>query len=137
MTDKRHEEIMELIPAYVLGAVPPDEAPLIRAHILSCDECVAEADRFAETASSLALSVESAPLSPGFADRVMAAATDAGSESTATAAPAPAPAKSPRFTLRWSLVPGAAFLALILAVVAVSAMLYQTNQTLQRQRTAI
>ena len=58
MTDERHAEIKELIPAYVLGAVPPEEIPSIRAHILSCDECIAEADRFAETASSLALSVE-------------------------------------------------------------------------------
>ena len=69
-----HDELRSLIPAYALGAVPEDEVGLIRDHILSCDECMAEADRLSETTGSLALAVEPIPLSDGFADRVLAEA---------------------------------------------------------------
>ena len=64
----------ELVAAYVLGAVPAEEASFIRAHISTCDECMAEADRYSEVASSLALAVDSAPLPKGFADKVLEAA---------------------------------------------------------------
>jgi anti-sigma-K factor RskA len=136
MKDARHEEVKELIPAYVLGAVPDEEMALIRAHILSCDECLAEADSFAETTSSLSLAVEPVELPSGFADRVVAAAT--GSELAPAQQPVTSsqPAKR-RFGLRWSLVPTAAFVALIIAVSAVSVSLYQTKQTADRQREAL
>jgi anti-sigma-K factor RskA len=135
MNDDRHSEVMELIPAYVLGAVPADEMALIRAHILSCDECLAEADRFAETTSALALAVDPAPLPEGFADRVVAAAL--GPQEERAAAVAPAPRRRLRFASRWSLVPTAAFTVLILAVSAVSVALWQANKTAERERTAI
>jgi len=133
MNDQRHEEVWELIPAYVLGAVPAEEMPLIRAHILSCDECMAEADRFADTTSALALSVDAAPLPAGLTERIMAAATSPTGETTG----APINLKRKRFALRWSLVPTAAFVALVLAVVAVSVSLRQANESIDRQERAI
>jgi anti-sigma-K factor RskA len=69
-----HDELRSLIPAYALGAVPQDEMGVIRDHILSCDECMAEADRLSEATGSLALAVEPVALPDGFADRVMAEA---------------------------------------------------------------
>jgi anti-sigma factor RsiW len=132
MKDLQHEEVMDLIPAYVLGAVPDDEMPLIRAHILSCDVCLAEADRFAETTSSLALSAEAVPLPAGFADRVVAAATG---RTVTTEEVAPKRARFPRF--KWSLVPAASFLVLIIAVVSMSVAWYQADRAVQRQERAI
>ena len=132
MNDQRHEEVWEMIPAYVLGAVPAEEMPLIRAHILSCDECMAEADRFADTTSALALSVDAAPLPAGLTERIMAAATG-----STEAVGAPIEIKRRRFALRWSLVPTAAFLALVLAVVAVSVSLRDANEAIDRQERAI
>ncbi|MGH2806900.1 MAG: anti-sigma factor [Actinomycetota bacterium] len=69
-----HDELRSLIPAYALGAVAEDEVGMIRDHILSCEECMAEADRLSEATGSLALAVEPVALSDGFADRVVALA---------------------------------------------------------------
>lgn len=74
MSGLSHEEVKDLVGAYVLGAVPEGEAQLVRAHILSCDECLAEADSYMAPAGSLALAVEPVDPPAGFADRVMAAA---------------------------------------------------------------
>lgn len=78
-----HEEIKELLPAYALGAVDADQAATIRHHILGCEECMREADEFAEVSRRLAVAVPGEPLPPGFADRVVAAATE-GREELAT-----------------------------------------------------
>jgi anti-sigma-K factor RskA len=133
MKELQHEEVAELIPAYVLGAVPDDEMRLVRAHILSCDLCLAEADRFAETTSSLALSAEAVPLPVGFADRVVAAAT--GGQTATTEKVAPQRARLPRF--QWSFIPAASFLVLIIAVVSMSVAWYQADRAVQRQERAI
>ncbi len=66
-----HDELRSMIPAYALGAVPDAEIGPIRDHILSCDECMAEADRYAAVTSSIALAVEPAPLPRGFEERVL------------------------------------------------------------------
>ena len=87
-----HDEIKELLPAYALGAVPEDEAAAIRAHIPTCEECMREADGYAETSARLALAGPTEPLPAGFADRVMLAAT--GDRATATATKAPARRRS-------------------------------------------
>lgn len=75
MRERGHEDIKELVAAYVLGAIPQDEIPFVRDHILSCDECMAEADSYTEAAGSLALAANPIATPAGFADRVMAAAT--------------------------------------------------------------
>lgn len=70
MTDV-HENISPLIAAYALGAVPDDEVPAIRAHVLSCEECFAEAESYAASLSLLAEVVEPVPLSKGFEESVL------------------------------------------------------------------
>ena len=82
--DMSHDELKSLIAPYVLGAVSPEETEYVRAHIVACDECMAEADSYSTVASSLALSVDEEPLPDGFIDGVMARVRE---ESKGSAAP--------------------------------------------------
>lgn len=101
-----HDRIESLIAAYAMGAIPEDEVPAIRAHILSCEICFAEAESYTEALGALATSVEPVPLPKGFAERVL---KEARGES-----PAPAAKEAARGrTWRRFLVPGLAVLAVI------------------------
>jgi anti-sigma-K factor RskA len=101
-----HDEIQSLMAAYALGAVPDDEIPAIRAHILSCEECFAEAESYADTLAALSVAAGEAPLPAGFADRVLAQANGGSSE----------PARAPR--RRWS--PGLVFAGAALTLLLVA-----------------
>ena len=107
MTDV-HEEIQSLIAAYAMGAVPEDEIPAIRAHILSCEICFAEAESYTEVLSTLASSVPAVPLPAGFAEQVAAAARGESVES------APESTGSRRDRWAWrALMPGVALLSVL------------------------
>src|SRR5919106_3205950 len=69
-----HDEVRDLLGAYALGAVEPDEAAVIRAHLLTCEECMSEADALASAATTLASAVEPEEPPAGVASRVVAAA---------------------------------------------------------------
>jgi anti-sigma-K factor RskA len=69
--ERTHEEMRTLIASYVLGAVPAEEVGEVRAHILSCDECMAEVESYAAVTEALADTVAPVGVPPGFADRVM------------------------------------------------------------------
>ena len=127
--NQRHEEMRDLVAAYVLGAVPPEEEPFIRAHISTCDECMEEADRYGEVATSLALAVDSVPLPKDFADKVVAAAT--GSQDEAAVVPLRRP------TFRLSLPALAGGLAVLLAFAVMTTSLIQTNDDLRRTDRAL
>ena len=58
-----HEAIEELLGAYALNAVEPDEAVLIGAHIAHCSECRAEFEQHLEVAALLPASASFAPSS--------------------------------------------------------------------------
>ena len=66
-----HDNIQTLIAAYSLGAVPEEEIAPIRAHILTCEQCFAEAESFALEAAMLSEAVEPVALPAGFEERVM------------------------------------------------------------------
>jgi len=66
-----HDHVRSLIAAYAIGAVPEDEIPSIRAHILACEECFDEAESFARDTAVLLELVEPVALPKGFEDRVM------------------------------------------------------------------
>lgn len=87
MTERTHEELKNLVAAYVLGAVPQDEVGVVRSHILTCDECMTEADQHSAAMDSLALAVEPMPVPAGFSERVMSKIAPVP-EAEATAAPA-------------------------------------------------
>lgn len=70
--EKRHEELKSLMAPFALGAVTPEEAERVRDHIISCSECMAEAERYTDIVSSLVLAAEPEPLPEGFIEDVMA-----------------------------------------------------------------
>ena len=106
-----HERIESLIAAYVMGAVPEEEVPAIRAHILSCEACFAEAESYTEALAALTTSVEPVPLPKGFTQRVLDEV-----RGPSTASPRAKPARG---RLWGVLVPG-------IAVIAVLALLTTT-----------
>jgi anti-sigma-K factor RskA len=124
-----HDDMRELVAAYVLGAVPPEEEPFIRAHISTCDECMAEADRYSETSASLALAVESAPLPKDFADKVLAAARGP-QEKTARV-----PAERKPFRLSIPALVGG--IAVLLAFAVMTTALIQKSNDLDRADEAL
>jgi anti-sigma-K factor RskA len=121
-----HEELRELIAPYVLGALPEDELPEVRSHILTCDECLTEAEHLAGATSSLALAVTDEPVPAGFTDRVMAR----------VAADRVEPRPSSPHPLRRLLV-AAGFAALSLTIVALVAALVGSRGELLDQRQVV
>ncbi|MGH2756505.1 MAG: anti-sigma factor [Actinomycetota bacterium] len=124
MMDLEHDEYRSMIAAYALGALPAEEERALRAHIVTCEECMAEADRFFDTSSKLALAVEPEELPPGLADRVLAAVREQR--------PAPAPTAAPR--RRFGFVPVFAAAALSLAVIVMGFFLIDTRNELRTDR---
>lgn len=119
-----HEEAQASLGAYVLGAMPPDEIAQIRAHILSCEECMREADALTEATGSFALSAGAVPLPAGFSERVLSVVRE---ERAASAEPAPS-----RRTA-WSVVFAGAAAALI-TIGAVSALIATRSDLAERER---
>lgn len=50
----KHDEIQELLGAYALDAVSPDEAAAVERHLVDCPRCRSEVEAHRETAASLA-----------------------------------------------------------------------------------
>ena len=111
----------ELLAAYALGAVPAEEVPAVRAHILSCEECMQEADDFDSATSALAMSAGRSPVPAGFADRVVELAR-------ADREPVPETAPTRRRFLPYFLVAASLAVAAILGF-----QVYETQQQLNRQ----
>lgn len=119
---KSHEEIKELLAAYALGAVPTEEIAEVRAHILSCEECMRDADELTEASSTLAVAVGSEALPAGFADRVLKVVH---AESDVAAEPAP--------SRRWRWLPAYALAASMAVVAFLGFQVYQTQNELDRE----
>lgn len=120
-----HEEMKEFVAAYVLGALPEDEAFLARTHILSCDKCIAEAEVYQEVVSSLSLAADDAAPAPDLADRILRAATaDEASGETQRV--------RTRRGSRLSMRAAVAVLAALLVLGGMSVILIQLNNRVQR-----
>ena len=120
--EDEHSELKELVAAYALGALPPVDEAAIRSHILTCDECLAQADSYAAVASSLLLTVEPEAPPPGFADRIMARVAD---DAPARAAPERRRRWSPRLVLSYA--------ALVLVAAVLGIALVDTRGELESQ----
>lgn len=70
MSPLTHTEIEELLGAYSLDAVEPDEAAEIEAHLIVCPRCRAELNEHREVVGLFAYSGQTAP--PGLWDRITA-----------------------------------------------------------------
>jgi anti-sigma-K factor RskA len=127
MNDAAHDELRELIAPYVLGAVDDRERAMVRAHILSCEACMAEADGYSDVTSWLDQEVEPAAVPAGFADRVVAAVREESPAAAAT--PIPLPRSS-----RWQWLAAAAVLAVLGAM---SLTLVQTRNDLDFQERVV
>jgi hypothetical protein len=91
--DLSHEEIKSLVAPYVLGAVSTEEMEIVREHILTCEECTAEADDYSDVVASLALGVEGGDVPEGFIDEVMSAARSDEERPRGVVTPAPVAAR--------------------------------------------
>lgn len=138
--DETHDRLKELVAPYVLGAVPQNEMAFVRAHILSCDDCMTEADNFARVTEKLPLMVNPVPLPEGFAERVLAAAGAEGQGETIPAEEERAdegnvvPLDARRRTPVISILAAA---AVLLAFAVMTASLLQTRTELRRQEVAV
>ena len=138
--EEGHEELRELISAYVLGAVPPEEEERVREHLSACDECRAEADGYAEVAAVLPLAVEPEPLPEGFTERLMARlampeapAPSASETLVQRAAERPAAsAGGPKPARRSWLGHGLAYAALTIAIAVLAANLWSLRREAQQ-----
>ena len=74
----RHEDIIELLGAYALDAVEPDEVTLVEDHLRSCPRCAAEVAEHREVAAMLAHTGTPAP--EGVWDRIVAGLEEAPPE---------------------------------------------------------
>jgi anti-sigma-K factor RskA len=66
-----HDDIQEIIPAYVLGALEQEEAARAEAHLGSCERCSYVLEEYSPVASALALAVPMVQPPSGLKSRVM------------------------------------------------------------------
>lgn len=125
-----HEDLKTLIAPYVLGAVSSEEEREIRSHIMSCEDCMQEAESYSGAAAALALAVDEAPLPAGFEDAVLAQVQESRSEQ------AGAPVRAPWWQ-RWSkpLLAGAA--AAVVASLVFAGAFFAARGQLQEYEDAI
>lgn len=119
MTAYEHEELQEMLASYAIGALPEEEMPVVRDHILTCRECMEEADAFAAAVPALALSVQPVDLPPGFTDAVF----------TKVREQQPVQVAAPRRS--WSLFPRLAIGSLALAAVVLTGALIDARSDAQ------
>jgi anti-sigma-K factor RskA len=74
MHDMTCDEVHDLVPAFVLGALEPDAMDGVRKHIATCPEAHLEIQRLGAVVPALAASVAPARPSPALGPRIMAAA---------------------------------------------------------------
>lgn len=125
-----HDHLKSLIAPYVLGALPAEEAPAVRSHILGCDECRADADGFSRVSGSLALLVEPVALPDGFSERVLTAVRD---DRISTPSTTRAPALGWR--RRWGVL--VSYAALSLAVLGLGWGYLDARSDLEQKRTLV
>lgn len=105
----QHDEIRDLLAAYALGSVPPEERREIALHVLTCDGCRAELVDYEAVTGTLALATQPVEPPVGFTERVLTAAVGDRPSPVVTAT-------TSRRLGRLGLLAGAAVLAAILAV---------------------
>lgn len=125
-----HDELKALIAPYVLGAVSIEEEREVRSHIMSCEDCLREAEGFSGPAAALALAVDDAPVPAGFTDSVLARVQ---SERPDTAA---APANA-GWWFRWRNAVAAVAVASVAATIVLASALLALRGEVQRYESAV
>ena len=65
------EKIKDLLPAYALNALDPEEEALVAAFLADCQSCTAEIERYRQTADLLLLAGVERPAPTGLKDRLL------------------------------------------------------------------
>ncbi len=126
-----HEEIQELIPAYAIGALQPDEAARVEAHLGSCGRCTLVFNEYEPVAESLAFAVPLREPPPDLKARTLKYATTRDPPGP-TSRPA---ARFSRFSLRPSYaLAGGAFVLALLAVLWMAWQFTELSRELEMQR---
>lgn len=142
---RTHDELKSLVAPYVLGAISPEEMEEVRSHIISCGECMAEADSYSTVVSSLALSVRPEAVPDAMIDNVMREVRAEEAHQPAATSPPEASETASVTQLRrprpvYNIVAAAA--ALVIVAVLAGALITTTNElddtqaelALQRER---
>jgi hypothetical protein len=137
-----HEAIEELLGAYALNAVEPNEAFLIGAHVSRCSECRAEFEQHLEVAALLPASVSFAPTSvwDAISGEIVVPEEIAASSETAESPPAVIrPDNVINLRVRWlrPMAAAAAFVLIAGAAVVQSVRVGQINDELAAERAAV
>lgn len=129
-----HDRVEELLGAYALDAVDPDEAALVEAHLAECPRCRAEvADHRAVAALLTSGSTEAPP--PDLWDRIAADLGDPADRAQAPSAPVLDLGRArERRRGRRGLAIGAGVAAALLVVAAVGAVLVDQRRQLDDLR---
>ena len=126
MTDRNHDDILELLPLYVLDGLEPAERDRVTAHLAGCPSCQAEAGRLRALVSNLAVSVPPRAPDPALRARVPQRAT--------SRQPVPAmPVAPPRRRASFSVWLARATTVLALGLIVWNVLLTSQLQTLSRQ----
>lgn len=110
-----HEEQVENIGAYALGALPALEAQVFERHLMSCTSCQEELQRLNEAAAALPRSVTPYPAPESVKQSLMATVR------AEAAAAQPEPAREPRFRLSWPRLRPAFAMAAAAVLIALAA----------------
>lgn len=109
--EDHHDAIAELIPAYVLGALEPDEIEAVELHLLECPRCRAEVDEQRQVTALLPYLVEPRSV-PVRARRELLARIDAAPVPIATRRRLPGPLAR----LGWVAAVAAVLVAAVLGI---------------------
>jgi negative regulator of sigma E activity len=91
LTVARHAATRDLLGAFALGAVDPEEAASVRAHLATCAECQAEMAELWVAVDSLPVMIEPMEPPPALRDRIAAAVTAEAASPAPPAIPASRP----------------------------------------------
>ena len=90
MHAENYDHIIDLIPAFALGALDDDEAAAVAEHLMDCAACRAELVAYESVADLLSLAVPHSEVSPALKNRLMARLRAAQTQQTAVP-PSPSP----------------------------------------------
>jgi len=129
-----HDHVEDLLGAYALDAVDPDEAAIVEAHLTECPRCRAEVADHRAVAALLTSGTTEAP-PPGLWDRIAADLGDPADRDEAPSAPVLDLGRArERRRGRVGLLVGGAVAAALLVVAAVGAVLVDQRRQLDDLR---
>ncbi len=90
--------VTDLIPAYAVGSLEPDEVDAVERHLATCEQCRAEARQFARVGDELLLAAPQHDAPPALRDRILAQVRSIRADRAASDTPTPpqTPQPAPR-----------------------------------------